>query len=414
MHAATTEKFLFLETIYRQFTSWGINENSANFFTFLIACTALILIIWILKLVFSKLLSSVLRTVVRRSHSKLDYFLQKRKFYQRLVNFIAVMIIIGTSQILFQGFGAEWTKWAERIINVYSVTVILMLLFSVLNTVNDVYETKPQASYRSIRSMIQTVEIIAAVIAIIVIISLFLSAGATEKMLLSLGAFAAVIALIFRDPILGFVASIQVSVQDMFRPGDWVEIPSRGANGRVEEINVMNIKVRNFDNSVSMIPTYAMTSESFTNWRNMQESEGRRFKRPLWIDIGSLRTVDGAELERIVSHPLVNPELGHKMVYLMKETNTSTFMTNLGLYRSYIEVYLNNHPKINQNHLRVVRYLDNTEFGIKMELYAFSVEKMLYEYEHIVADVFENIMALAPVFGLRFYQRPASGNGAEN
>ena len=405
-----TEKFLFLESIYRHLTHWGMGDNSANFVTFLVACGVLVFLIWILKLIFARLLSTVLRVVIRHGHSKLDYFLQKRKFYQRLVNFIAVIFIIATSQILFQGFGSVWIMWADRIIYIYSVVVVLLLLFSILNTVNDVYETKPQAQYRSIRSMVQTVEIILTVLAGIIIVVILVGQESVTGALAYIGAFAAVIALIFRDPILGFVASIQVSVQDMFRPGDWVEIPSKNANGRVEEINVMNIKVRNFDNSVSMIPTYAMISESFTNWRNMQESAGRRFKRPLFIDINSLRTVDEAELETILAHPFISPELGTKMAYLMKETNTSAFMTNLGLYRSYVEVYLNNHPKINQNHLRVVRYLDNTEYGITMQLYAFSLEKMLYDYEHIISDIFEHIMVVAGIFGIKLYQRPTDSD----
>ena len=413
MQAAITEKFLFLETVYRQLTNWGISENSANFVTFLLACSILVLLIWLLKVVFSRLLSTMLRAVIRHGHSKLDYFLQKRKFYQRLVNFIAVIFLIATSQILFRGFGEPWITWADRIINVYSVIVVLMLAFSILNTVNDVYETKPQAKYRSIRSMIQTVEIIATILAGIVIVSFFMSAETANRMLLSLGAFAAVIALIFRDPILGFVASIQVSVQDMFRPGDWVEIPSKNANGRVEEINVMNIKVRNFDNSVSMIPTYTMISESFTNWRNMQESAGRRFKRPLFVDINSIRTVGEEEMAAMLASPLIDPEIAGQTLQLFNDTNTSPFATNFGLYRSYIEVLLNNNQRINQNPLRLVRCLDNTEYGITLQLYAFTLDKMLFDHEHIISDIFENIMVVAQVFGIKLYERPMARDIAD-
>lgn len=406
MQAMVTEKFLFLETIYRQLTNWGMGGDGANFVTFLIACAVLVFLIWLLKLVFSRLLSTVLRALIRHGHSKLDYFLQKRKFYQRLINFIAVIIIIATSQILFQGFGQEWIRWADRIIYIYSTIVVLLLCFSILNTVNDVYETKPQAQYRSIRSMIQTVEIILSVLAGIVIIIILVGQESVSASLAYIGAFAAVIALIFRDPILGFVASIQVSVQDMFRPGDWVEIPSKNANGRVEEINVMNIKVRNFDNSVSMIPTYTMISESFTNWRNMQESAGRRFKRPLLIDINSLRTVGEEEAAQMLANPLIDPEIARQTMQLFSDTNTNPFITNFGLYRSYVEALLNNHPKINQNHLRLVRYLDNSEYGITLQLYAFSLEKMLFDYEHIISDIFENIMIVAQVFNIKMYQRP--------
>jgi len=404
------EKLLFLETIYKRLTEFGFGDDGASFVTFLVACTTLVLLIWMLRLVFAKTFSYLVRMAMRNHrYAALDHFLRKRKVYRRFINFVAAFVLIATSQIIFSGFGIDWILWANRIINIYTTIVVLRLVMAILGTVNDVYETKPQAQFRSIRSLVQTVNIILSIIAAIVAIVILIGSSSDGVSGLPwLGAFAAVIALIFRDLILSFVASIQVSVQDMFRPGDWVEIPSRGANGRVEQINVMNIKVRNFDNSVSMVPTYVMISETFTNWRNMQESGGRRFMRPLLIENDSLVRVDEEWIERLAANEVVSPEFLAAALAEMKETTTAPFMTNLGLYRLYIEAYLRAHPKINQDHWRLVRYLDSSDFGIRMEVHAFSLEKMLYDYEHVIADVMEYTMTLAPVFGIRFFQRPSA------
>lgn len=410
METAGTTKFLFLETIYRQLLAWGMDTGGANFLTFVIACVTLFLLIWVLEIIFSGLFSTTLRMVIRHTNKrKWDNFLQKRKFYKRLVNLILAIIIMAMAQTLFEGFSTLWITWAEKIIEIYLLVVILRLLFSILNTVNDIYETTPQARVRSIRTTIQSVQIIATIITALFIISVLIGKKA-DDLLIGLGAFAAVIALIFRDTILSFVASIQISAQDLFRPGDWVEMPSRNANGLVEEINVMSLKIRNFDNSVSIIPTYAMISESFTNWRNMQESSGRRFKRPFFVDITSVSTVSDDELQRIMTHPLIEPDLARTMVETLRQTNTAPFVTNIGLFRNYVEALLNRNDKINQEQLRLVRYLDNTEYGITLQLYAFSLEKKLFDYEHIIADIFETMMAVMPAFGLRPYQRPTTGD----
>lgn len=405
MPAPYTGKFMFLESIYRFLLSSGLNQSFSEVITFLIAIATLFLIIWVVKIIGSRIISTVMQAAIRRTGKQWDEFLLKRKFYQRLVRFCVALIIMAMASTLFVGFSIQYINLAETIIAIYIVFTGLQVFNSIMNTVNDVYETKPRARQKSIRSIIQSGNIVAGVIAAILIISILLRQN-PKDLLVALGASAAIVSLVFRDTILGFVASIQISAQEMVHPGDWIEMPSHNANGMVSEINVMNVKVRNWDNSVSMIPTYAMTSQSFTNWRSMQESEGRRFQRPLLIDINSVSILSEEQINKIMSHPAIDKDMARRTIEIMNEANSSHFINNLGLYRSYIEALIKQHPRIAESQRRVVRYLDNSEFGITIQIYAFSKEKDLYEYERVVSDIIENVTVVAPIFGIKMFQRP--------
>lgn len=181
---------------------------------------------------------------------------------------------------VFSGYGPALIGAITLVLRVYMTVVGALMIGALLNTVNDIYESKPQSRRKSIRGYVQTAKIVVWIIAGILIVSILIGRDPTD-LLLGLGASAALVSLVFKDTILGFVASIQLSAQDMIRPGDWIEMPSKGADGVVSEINVNSVKVRNWDNTMTMIPIYSLVSESFTNWRNMEESAGRRFKRPL-------------------------------------------------------------------------------------------------------------------------------------
>lgn len=410
MTAASGIKFSFLESIDRFLQgSAGFSVQLADLITFLIACAILLLLIWILKLFGSRMVSGLIRLAVKHTGVKWNEFLIRNKFYSKFIRLIAASIVLGTTQTLFRGFSLPLQKTADIAITIYLIYTFLQVFNAIMSTVNDVYETKPQAKYKSIRSIIQSFKIAAAIIAFVMIISVFFSVEPRQFLAPLLGS-AAIISLIFRDVILGFVASIQISAQEMIRPGDWIEMPSRGADGMVSEINVTNIKVQNWDNSVSMIPTYAMVSESFTNWRNMLESQGRRFRRPLLVDINSVAVISPRQSEKIMLHPALGQNATAKMREFIRQGNTSDFITNVGLYRCYIEAYLHNHPRIAQNQMRVVRYLDNSENGITIQVYAFTKEKMLIDYERVVADIFEHITVVASVFSLKLYQRPLSSS----
>lgn len=398
-------KFLFLESIEQFLRNSGINSTIAGLLTFITACLILLLLIWLLDIIGTRVISTVIHAAVRRTQIKWDDFLLERKFYKRLLNFVAASILLTTAYIIFRGFNPKVIILVRTAIQIYLVYMGLRMFNAFVNATNDVYETKPQAKRKSIRSVVQSAKIVAAVIAVILIISIILGRNPSD-LLIGLGASAAIITLVFRDTILGFVASVQISAQEMIRPGDWIEMPTKGADGVVTEINVTNVKVRNWDNSMAMIPIYSMVSESFTNWRAMQESDGRRFTRPILIDVNCITSLSDEQIQQIAAHPALARGVARQMLELYEKGNTSPFATNIGLFRCYIEAYLHHHPRVANNQLRVVRYLPNTENGISIQLYAFSIDKTLIDYERVVADIFENVLVVASLFSIRFYQRP--------
>ena len=198
----------------------------------------------------------------------------------------------------------------------------------------------------------------------------------------------------------------------MIRPGDWIEMPSKGADGVVSEINVNSVKVRNWDNTMTMIPIYSLVSESFTNWRNMEESAGRRFKRPLRIDATTVSTLSEEQLTALTADPRI-AELAEAMLILDRQTGTSPCRTNFGLFRCYAQIYMARHPKVVHSLPVLARYLPWDENGLTLEIYGFSTEKSFPVYEQVVADLLNHLLAVMPAFGLRLYQRPAAPSASE-
>lgn len=258
----------------------------------------------------------------------------------------------------------------------------------------------------------------AAILIGIMIVSLLM--GKSPLLLLSgLGAMTAVLMLVFKDPILGLVAGIQLSANDMLKIGDWLEMPKYGADGAVTDIGLTTVKVRNWDNTVTTIPTYALISDSFKNWRSMSESGGRRIKRSLNIDTGSVHFLSEEEQRRLQRNSLLHSYLNVKTQELSQHNQEIAVdlasplngrrLTNLGTLRAYLEAYLRAHPRIHQNMTLMVRQLAPTPEGLPLEIYAFTNTTVWAEYESIQADIFDHILAVIDEFGLRVHQTP-TGN----
>jgi len=234
-----------------------------------------------------------------------------------------------------------------------------------------------------------------------------------------LGAAAAILMLVFKDSILGFVAGIQIMMNDMVKIDDWIEMRSRGADGSVIEINLTTVKVQNWDKTISMIPTYALITESFVNWRGMQQGDGRRIKRSINIDMNSVRFCDQHMLEEFKKFVLIRDYVSQKQAEIEAFNQTLNVspedhyngrrQTNLGVFRKYLEAYLRNHPLVNLDMPFIVRHLQPTETGIPLEVYVFCKDKAWANYEGVQADIFDHILAVMPLFGLRVFQNP-SGN----
>ncbi len=256
-------------------------------------------------------------------------------------------------------------------------------------------------------------------LASIVVIALLI--GKDPSVLIAgLGALAAVLMLIFKDTLLGFVASIQLSANDMLKVGDWIEMPGHRADGTVLDITLNTVKVQNWDKTISTIPTYAMVSESFTNWRGMEESEGRRIKRAIFIDMYSIRFCTPEMLEHFKKFENLREYVTQKEEEIRKYNEkhglspddllSARRQTNIGVFRKYLELYLKNNPRINHRMTFIIRQLQSTEKGLPVEIYVFSKEKEWANYEKLQNDIFDHIFAVIPEFGLKIFQSPAGND----
>lgn len=404
METIATQKFFLLQFLENQLLDLGMGLALADLVTFVLACLLLGLLVWMLDLVGTRLLAGIIRTAVKHTKTHWDDYLLRRNFFSRFINLLIGGVLAASIRVIFTGYAPSVINISETLINIFMVVMGAMIVGSFLEVTNDIYNDRPQAKQKSIKSFIQTAKIIIYVITGIIVLAIILRKDPTQ-LLVGLGASAAIMTLVFKDTILGFVASIQISAQDMIRPGDWIEMPSKGADGVVMDINVSNVKVRNWNNTITMIPIYSLVSDSFTNWRNMEESAGRRFKRPVLIDLYSVREVSEEQLAQICALAWVAP-CAETMLRLNRENNTSPFNTNIGLFRCYVEAYLRHHPKVVHTQPLVVRYLPEDENGITIELYGFSAEKEFQNFEPMVCDLLNHIMHASGAFGLNLYQRP--------
>ena len=299
------------------------------------------------------------------------------------------------------------------------VLVSVWILVSLFNSINEILSQKEQYRDKPIGSLTQLAKILVFSVGAILIISTVI--GKSPIYLLSgLGAIAAILLLVFKDSILGFVASIQLSANNMIQVGDWVTVPNYGADGDVLEINLTTIKVQNFDLTITTIPTYIFISDSFTNWRGMSNSDGRRIKRAVSIKIDSIGFCDTEMLDRfqkieLVSDYVVQRKEEIKVYNTTKKVDTSTLvngrnMTNIGVFKEYIEQYLIVNPHINKEMMVMVRQLPPSEKGLPLEIYAFSKDKSWKAYESIISDIFDHVLSVAPYFDLEIFENPAGSD----
>jgi miniconductance mechanosensitive channel len=307
------------------------------------------------------------------------------------------------------------TKTAQ----IYFVLTFIFVLNSLLNAGLDIYNTTPYAKNRPIKGYIQLFKILIFSLSGILIISILLERDPTV-LLAGLGAMGAVLLLIFKDSILGFVASIQLSGNNMVKIGDWIEMRSRGADGTVIDITLNTVKVQNWDRTISTIPTYSMVTESFINWKGMEESGGRRIKRAINIDMNSIKLCDSALMNRLEKFLLIRDyvrekeeeirEYNRKKNISDEDVISGRRQTNIGVFRKYLEVYLRQHPMVNNDMTFLVRHLHPTEKGLPVEIYVFCKDKAWARYESIQADIFDHILAVIPEFDLRVFQEPSGAD----
>ncbi|MHC5155324.1 MAG: mechanosensitive ion channel family protein [Planctomycetota bacterium] len=377
-----------------------------------------LLLAWLGNFITKKFILRAVRRVVEKSRTQWDDALTQNHVFTLLSHLVPAIIIYIFTPLVFIG-----TLGGERFMRVASVIYIIvigMLVFNAfLDSVVAIYRTYDFARRVPIRGFMQVVKIIAFIAGGIIILGMIVKRDPTN-ILAGFGAMTAVLMLIFKDAILGFVAGIQISANNMVHLGDWIEMPKYGADGDVIDISLTTVKVQNWDKTISTIPAYALISDSFKNWRGMSESAGRRIKRSINIDMNTVKFCNPMMLDKFRRIEHIAEYIDAKQAEIddyNTEANIDNTelvngrrMTNVGTFRAYVIAYLKNHPKINRNMTFLVRQLKPTECGLPIEIYVFSSDKVWANYEAIQADIFDHILAVIPEFGLRVFQNPTGSD----
>jgi len=393
----------------------GMTEPTANF----IGITATIILIlllayasyWITK----RYMVHAIEIIFQRSKNTWDDALVQHGFVRRLSLLMPIIVVYMSADLMLPG-QAMTSELFKRLAMVFFVFAGVWMLDAILLAIREIYNKSDVSIRRPIRGYLDGIKIIAYAMAGIFIVSI-LTGKSPWGVLSILGGFTVVLMLVFKDTILGFVASIQLSGHDMVRVGDWIEMPKYGADGDVINVTIHTIKVRNWDKTITTIPTYSLVSDAFKNWRGMSESGGRRIKRALHIDMSSIKFCTDEMLERFRKFDLIKHYITEKQKEIAIYNNEHTSnpeqlingrrQTNIGVFRAYIIAYLKNHPKIHQSMTFLVRHLEPTQYGLPVQIYVFSNDQVWANYEAIQADVFDHLLAAVPEFDLRLFQNPS-------
>jgi miniconductance mechanosensitive channel len=393
----------------------NITENLAASISIIACLFILVIVLWLAHWLSWRILKIIVHQFVEKTKTQWDNFLMERKVFSALAHLVPAFI-------LYYTYGFSGVELLSQILmgfaRIYFVIIFILFTVRLANAANDIYQTTPYASNRPIKGYLQLLQILFICVGIIFIISILINKSPLV-LIAGLGAVAAILLLVFKDTILGLVASIQLSANNMLKPGDWIAMPSHNADGTVIDISLNTVKVQNWDKTITTIPTYALVSESFNNWSGMEESGGRRIKRSVNVDMRSVHFCDKALLEKLSHFYLLKDYLAEreKEIYdynkKLKVEEGDIFngrrQTNLGIFRKYLEFYLHQHPKIHQEMTFLVRHLQPSEKGLPLEFYVFSKDQAWANYETIQADIMDHVLAILPEFGLRVFQNP-SGN----
>lgn len=399
-------------------TDWliglGVEETSTMYLKLVILLFILFIISYVTNLIVKKILVRSIRLVIKKTKTVWDDALVENKVFITLSHIAPAVVIYLTTPYIFEDFSGA-IPYILRLVNAYISIVLIIVIINFLNTLKYYSENTKLFKDNPLDSYFQLVKIAIYIIGGIIILS-FLLNKSPLYFFSALGAMTVVLLLIFKDTIMGFVASIQLSANDMIQIGDWVSMPKYGADGDVIEMNLTTIKVQNWDKTITTIPTYAFISESFKNWRGMSQSGGRRIKRSLNIKISSIKFCTLEMLERFKKIQLIKDyieEKSNKIEEYNKENKidksyliNGRHLTNIGIFRVYAEAYVKINPDINLNMICMVRQLLPTEKGLPIEIYTFSNRQEWVTYEGIMSDMFDHLIAAIPEFELEVFQNP--------
>lgn len=396
---------------------WGLKEHLAEEVNALLLILLFLIVVLILDNLIKRILWKVAATLAKRTETQFDDILLQNRFSRNLAHLFS----LGIASYLIPFALVEFPEILEAVTRLFKVLGIVFALWivrSILNTIKDFLKTLENYKDKPIDSYIQVFMIFAWLTGLVLAFAV-LTGNPIIKFFTVFGATSAILLLVFRDTILGFVASIQVSINDMVRIGDWITFEKFAADGDVIEINLATVKVQNFDKTITTIPTYALISDSFRNWRGMMNSDGRRIKRAVFVKQNSIHFLSKEKINELKKIQLIANYLQTKTAEIdrfnekLNADKTTAIngrnLTNIGVFRKYIESYIQNHSAINKDMIIMVRQLQATHHGLPIEIYAFSKDKRWENYEYIMADIFDHVFAAAAYFDLELYEM-ASGD----
>ncbi|WP_353777661.1 mechanosensitive ion channel domain-containing protein [Winogradskyella sp. 3972H.M.0a.05] len=398
--------------LYDHLISLGMSDSTAKFLNMLALLIALLIVVLIIGYIIRRIIISISHRIAARSKTSFDDILVNNKVPLNVARIIPLLMMIEFMPAVLEDY-PYIDGIVEKILQVLGIVFTLWIVRSILNAIKDYFKTLPNFKDKPIDSYIQVFMIIAWFIGIISSFAIIFEVEFIT-FVTSLGAASAVIILIFRDTILGFVASIQVSINDMVRIGDWITFEKYGADGDVIEINLATVKVQNFDKTITTIPTYALISDSFKNWRGMMNSDGRRIKRSLSVKMSSVKYLSAEHINGLKQIEIISDYIQKRSDDIIAHNESHNIdktlllngrnLTNLGVFRKYVETYIEQHSAINENMMIMTRQLAPTATGVPIEIYAFSADKRWQNYEYIMADIFDHVIAAVPYFDLEIFE----------
>ncbi len=409
----------FAEFIEKWLLSIGVDAEMTQILKMIILVIAMLLIAGILWYIGQQFINRVVGRLAKKTKTNFDDYLVQKGFFNKLGHIIPIVIISALAPVVFTDY-EDWIPYVQRTTSGLNILFILRAIDAFLTGAGKYFGESEKFKDKPVASFTQLSKIVLWLIGGLILAAVVLGKNPIVAFT-ALGAASAVLLFVFKDAILGFIASIQLTVNDMIRPGDWVSVPKYGADGDVLEINLTTVKVKNWDNTISTVPTYSFVSDGVTNWRGMQESGGRRIKRAIKVKISTVKLLDEKDLERFSKIELIRgyiEQRSREIAASNAERNADTSasivngrrMTNLGVFRNYILAYLRNNPRINQEMTCMVRQLEPTETGVPMEIYCFSALKAWVDYEGVQSDLFDHVLAVASHFDLEIFEVPASSD----
>ncbi len=396
----------------------GLSEADAAALATLVLAVLVVLVGYAAHVIANRILLRLVKVAARRTKTTWNDALLEARLFSRLSHLVPALIVYVAAPVVLDAYPRIAAATAAAA-SVYVALVGMAVFDSLLKGGERIYQSFAVSRSFEIRTIVQIMRVVVYFVGGVTVLATLL--GKSPLVFFSgLGAFTAVLLLIFKDTILGFVAGIQLTANNMVRSGDWIEMPEHDADGTVLDVSLTTVKVQNWDKTITTIPTYALVAEPFKNWRGMEESEGRRIKRAVHLDVTSIKFCDGEMIERFKKIQSISDYVERKLeevsAYNRERQIDESLMvngrhlTNVGTFRAYLEHYLRNHAKVHPDMTFLVRQLDPTEHGLPIEIYVFSTDQAWANYEAIQADIFDHVLAVLPLFDLRPFQAPTGSD----